>query len=250
MSDRRSGIFIRNGHFLSVIGISAYRSVYYPLGLAQLAVNHRRIFAGQAVFFNLMRKRGVRHIVFRNQQQSACILIYPVNYAGAQNPVDSRKAAAAVIQQRVDKRSAPVSRRGVNHHALGLVDNEHTVVLIPYIERNIFRLRRIVLSGFNIDSHLIVDLRLEALADNLSIDRYTAVFRHMLNTGTRELRESIRYRAVNTLIRRFGIDRKAQRITSGQGLRHFSHLRRLRLSCRRPTDISCFLLSSHIPFSL
>ena len=52
------------------------------------------------------------------------------------------------------------------------------------------------------------------------------------------------------LIRRFGIDRKAQRITSGQGLRHFSHLRRLRLSCRRPTDISCFLLSSHIPFSL
>ncbi len=53
--------------------------------------------------------------------------------------------------------------------------------------------------------------------------------------------------AVYALIGCFGINRKAQRITARQKLRHFFHLRRFRLSCRHLTDIFCSLLSNHIP---
>ena len=135
----------------------------------------------------------------------------------------------------------------MDNHAFRLVDNEHTVIFISYIERNIFRLRRIVLSRLDVNRHFIVHFRLEALADNFTVDGYTAVFSHMLDARTGKLRKSIGDRAVYTLIGCFGINRKAQRITARQKLRHFFHLRRFRLSCRHLTDIFCSLLSNHIP---
>ena len=67
MCNRRTGIFVRHCHFLSVIRVSAYRCVYYALGLAQFSVNNRRIFTRQAVFFYLMCKRRMSHVIFCNK---------------------------------------------------------------------------------------------------------------------------------------------------------------------------------------
>ena len=187
------------------------------------------------------------HIIFGNKQKTACILVYPMNYARTQNTVYPRKTVSAMIQKRVDKRSASVAGCGMDNHSLRLVDNEHTVIFISYIERNIFRLRRIVLSRLDVNGHFIVCFRLEALADNFAVDGYTAVFSHMLDARTGKLRKSIGDRAVYAPIGCFGINRKAQRITARQKLRHFFHLRRFRLSCRHRTDIFCSLLSNHIP---
>ena len=129
-----------------------------------------------------------------------------MDYARTQNTVYPRKTVSAMIQKRVDKRSASVAGRGMNDHAFRLVDNEHTVVFISYIKRNVFRLRRIILSRLDINRYFIVCFWLEALADNFAIDGYTSVFSHMLDARTGEFRKSICDRAVYTLIGCFGIN--------------------------------------------
>ena len=79
------------------------------------------------------------HIIFGNKQKTACILVYPMDYTRTQNAVYPGKTASAMIQKCIDERSASVAGRGMDNHSLRLVDNEHTVVFISYIERNIFR---------------------------------------------------------------------------------------------------------------
>ncbi len=70
------------------------------------------------------------HIVFADNQRTGGILIDTVHNAGTQNPVDAGKTIPAMEQHRIDKRAAVMSRRGMNDHVFGLVNDQKIVVFI------------------------------------------------------------------------------------------------------------------------
>ena len=126
-------------------------------------------------------------VVLCNNKQTACVLVYPVDNAGAYYAVDARKAVLAMIQKRVDQRFVIVACGRVNNHSLRLVDNKKIVVLISDVKRNVLR-RKLKLARFgNNKGNFVAGLYLIVFADGLSPNGNCAAFRHFLNGGTAEL---------------------------------------------------------------
>ena len=57
---------------------------------------------------------------------------------GRRSPPMPDRLFAAMSDQRVDQRAGPVSGGRMHHQALGLVDDDHVVVLVDHVERNGF----------------------------------------------------------------------------------------------------------------
>ena len=76
--------------------------------------------------------------------------------AGALFSADAGKTVSAVVQKCIDDRSVRMPRRGMDDKTLGLVDDDHIIVFIANIERNVLRLQ-VCLSGFrkrDIQNHI------------------------------------------------------------------------------------------------
>ena len=98
----------------------------------------------------------MRKVVFCRDQEPRCVLVNPVDNAGALFPADAGKTVSAVVQKCIDDRSVRMPRRGVDDKTLGLVDDDHIIVFIANIERNVLRLQ-VCLSGFrkrDIQNHI------------------------------------------------------------------------------------------------
>ena len=86
----------------------------------------------------LRRQFAVGFVVFRHDKQSAGLFVDPVDDSGAKRAVDPRKFAPAMVKQGVHQRPRRVARRGVDHHARRLVDNQKIPILVNDIERDLF----------------------------------------------------------------------------------------------------------------
>ena len=76
-------------------------------------------------------------IVLSDHQKAAGVLVQPVNDARALHSADAAQIVHGV-QQGIDQRAGLVARSGMHHHAAGLVDHGHVLVLIKDLQRNVF----------------------------------------------------------------------------------------------------------------
>src|SRR5699024_762330 len=107
--------------------------------VARCPDDYRLIFALEAVRLDLLGEREMRGVVLRDNQQSARVLIDAVYDSRADDAVYARQVAN-VPEQSVYKRAVRIAGRGVDDHALRLVDDQQVGVLIHDIERYVLRL--------------------------------------------------------------------------------------------------------------
>ena len=90
------------------------------------------------MLFYLFSQYIMSRVILCYYQQTACIPVYPMYYAGPYYAVYSRQAVAAMIHKCIDKRSAVMPRCRMNYHSLRLIDYKQVIILINYIKRYVF----------------------------------------------------------------------------------------------------------------
>ena len=113
MRNRIFRVKFSDAHFFSVIFASSYRCVNSAAFLFKSARNDSHIFSCKAVSLYLLGELIVRIIVFCHDKQTACVLIYPMHDARADNAVYRRQPALAVKKQGIDKRTSVIACRRV-----------------------------------------------------------------------------------------------------------------------------------------
>lgn len=94
-----------------------------------------------SVIGKLRRKALVSQIGLGNDQKAARILVDPVNNAGAFDAANSGQTVAAMVDERIDKRSRPVASTRMNHETCGFVDDDEVIVFVNDGQRDVFALR-------------------------------------------------------------------------------------------------------------
>ena len=90
----------------------------------------------------LLGERLMCLIVLGNHQKSARIFIYPVNNPRSDNAVYGGKSVPAVIHDRIHKRPRIISDRRMHNHSLRLIHNQHIIILIYDVKRDVLRFHR------------------------------------------------------------------------------------------------------------
>ena len=91
-----------------------------------------------------------------------------------------------MIKQRVDQCAVGIARRGMHHHALGLVDHQQIVILIDYLQRDILGKDRNRLRIVGDDRDDVLRFRLIILLHRLIADRDLALKNQAARGGTAE----------------------------------------------------------------
>ena len=69
-------------------------------------------------------------VVFRHDEKAGGVLVDAVDDTGPQDAVDAGQLASPGVEQAVDQGVLPVTRRRVNHQALGLVYDDDVLILV------------------------------------------------------------------------------------------------------------------------
>ena len=133
----------------------------------------------------------MRFIGLGHQHQPARVLVEPVHNAKPLLTTTPGQMRTAMMNERIDESSRPMSDGGMNHQPRLFVKDEHDIILVNDIERNGFA-RRI---GWNrnhrigIHRHAITDpeaiTRLGFGGNRLQMNE--ALFQQRLNLGARTL---------------------------------------------------------------
>ena len=130
----RFAVWWIGGHPLAVDGMAADRRRNATRPRHGDAMHQRLIDLAHAAILELRRQRVKGSIVLRHDEQSARLLVQPVDDSRPLHAADAAEGAA-VVQQRVDQRAARVPRRGMDDQAGGLVENENIGIFKDHIER-------------------------------------------------------------------------------------------------------------------
>ena len=139
MGDGVFGVFLGDAHLLAVGGAATDGGIDGNCIFPEMSVDDGLVLPREAVGLNLLRQPPVGLVVFGYNQKAAGVLINAVDDAGANHPVDAGKGALAVVQQGVYQGAGVVSRRGMNHHPLGLIHHQEPAVLVDNIQGNRLR---------------------------------------------------------------------------------------------------------------
>ena len=126
-----------------------------PLGLLEMSAGDRLVSSLKGMNLDLLSQAMMGKIVFSNDEQSASIFVNAVDDTGTDDPSNSRQAITTVIEQRVDKGPARISRRRMHHHTLWLINHQEIAVLINDIQRDILWLGRVGLRGRKVNEHFV-----------------------------------------------------------------------------------------------
>ena len=191
---------MRDSHLFAVMFASCNGRGNRAAVLCYIPVDYGIICAAERSVRKLIRKRQMRVVVFRNDKQPRCVLIDSVNNPGAENSVYPRKLAAAMIQNRVYKRSVLIACRRVDNHSARLIDNKHVIILINNIERNILRfsLKRLRFGKLKLNFVPLAQLKRSLYL--LSVHRHRSAFEKMLCEAPRDGRHIFRYICVTAHI--------------------------------------------------
>ena len=178
------GVFLRHSHFFAVGRVPAYGLVHrYRLG--DISQRHGIIYTAHGMFLYLLGKREVRLVVLCDDEQSARVFIYAVNYPRACRAAYTRERIAAMCHQRIDERAVVISCRGMNNHALRLIDDDDIAVLIDDIERYFLGFHLIWGCRRNFRLHRVALADLVFLLRRFSVYRDGAALDELLRIGAR-----------------------------------------------------------------
>ena len=125
-------------HTLSVSRVTSDRTVDCQTVLIEMPPREHRVSADDPSRRNRSAERPVRSIGFGDEQQTRRVLVEPMDQTFAPGAAAFCQRTTA-SHERINERSAPVTRRGMHDHAGRLVHGEHIVILKYYIELNGFR---------------------------------------------------------------------------------------------------------------
>ena len=131
---------IRNDrHFLPVIPIPSDVPRDGKVIFLQNAEADGDVPAHNGMLLQLRGNALMRQIVFADDHRACGVPVDAMHDTGPHDAVNAGKRLSAVVHNRIDKRPLVVTRGGMNHHALRLVDYENVLIFIQNIERQIFR---------------------------------------------------------------------------------------------------------------
>ena len=139
---------VRYGHALAVNRVPGDRAGDHAGRGARFSPHHGEVGLLGCSLGELPRQRGVRGIVFRDENATACVLVEAVDHARAQG-MTGRGQLRCVVHHGVDQRAAPMSCRRMHDQPRRLVQAKEVIVLVKDFQRNVFRLRcgRCLLGG-------------------------------------------------------------------------------------------------------
>ena len=120
--------------------VTPYRKVYCSVILFYIVPYERDIRSRYRMVEKLLRKRFVGSIVLGCQNKTAGVFIDPVDNSRSHGSVQIGQVISAMIKQRVDKSTVQIADRRMNDHPLRFVDDNDIIVLISYVEWDVFRL--------------------------------------------------------------------------------------------------------------
>ena len=129
----RRAAFGVNCHFLAVFLAPRDGLVDAPAVLPQIPFNQRAVVLLHLPLLQLAAEGELALVVLCHEQQTAGVLVQPVDDAGAQFAADAAQVVK-VVQERGDERAVLIAGGGVNDHAAGLQDDgevEGTIAFAP-----------------------------------------------------------------------------------------------------------------------
>ena len=178
-----------DGHARAVARVAADGCLDPPdLGRRQ-AVDEREVRLLDATILELAHQRLLRPVVARDQDQAAGVAVEAVDDA---RPVDAADGAVrlgpAPGQQRVDERAAGVAGRRVRDQAGRLVHDQHVVVLVDDVERDVVGLGIERLRRRHVEHHLRARLEQGVALDRPAGDGQPALLDQPLHERARQPR--------------------------------------------------------------
>ena len=158
MGDSLFAVFLVDRHPLSVLLIPADGRADSPLVLFYHTVHDGAITSVQGMFFKLLRYELMRRVVFADDEGTRRVPVDPVHDPRTQHAVYSGKLPLTVIQNRIDQRTAVMSRRRMHHHLLWFIDNNNVTVFIKYIQGDVLRLHRQFLRRLHYYLYLVTSI--------------------------------------------------------------------------------------------
>ncbi len=132
---------VRHGHALAVNRVPGNRAGDHAGRGARFSPHHGEVGFLGCSLGELPRQRGVRGVVFRHENATACVLVEPVDHARAQR-MTGRGQLRRVVHHGVDQCAAPMSRRWVHNQTRWLVQANQVLILVENFQRDVFRLGR------------------------------------------------------------------------------------------------------------
>ena len=183
-----AAIFLGDGHFLPVGGMAANGRVDDAAVLPDAAHHQADVGPGQGVVLELGRQRLVGEVILRYDQQARGVLVDAVDDAGPQLAVDAGEGIAAVVEQGVDQGAGPVSRRRMDHQALGLVDDQQVAILIDDVQGNILGLQGHGLGLRQVQGQHVPGLELVVFPQRAALPQDPALLQQPLGRGAGQIR--------------------------------------------------------------
>ena len=229
-----------HGHLLPIRRAAADGGVDRACILPEIPHDNAAVCPGQCMILKLCRQSDMGKVVLRRNDEAGGIPVNAVDNAGAQLPIDAGEGTAAVVHQGIDQRPVRVSRRGMYHQSLGLVDYNNVIVLVHHVQRDVlrdkihrFRLRKPHRNGFP-------PRQAGILCQRFSIRRNPACLHKLLRCGAGQLRP-LRQPCVQPLSGVLTVrlqDQRLHSVSSHRVFRRSAHSKQppewLRTQCRYP----------------
>ena len=124
----------------AVVGIPADIGVYRPLIFLDIAPDYSIVAALYAMDIELPCQFELRLVILCDQQQARGVLVYSVNQDSHPFILCIRALAySKMVGQGVDERPLEMAVTRVDDHPGRLVDHQHVVILVDYVQRYILR---------------------------------------------------------------------------------------------------------------
>jgi outer membrane protein assembly factor BamD len=185
MSDRGLA-FVTNRKTFPVDAVPADRFVHRSAG-RHGTLNQSQVFPIHGPSLKLFHQRFVRGQGLCSHQQSAGVLVQPVDNAAAGNAGQHRR----MIKQSVLQSSVAVPGRRVHDQARGLVDDQDLVVLINHRQRDILTLDGRGLLDFGVQDYLLTAHEPMLRGQNGTIDSGRAAFDPALQAAPGKIRKQL-----------------------------------------------------------
>ena len=129
-----------DGHPQTVFRVAGDVSLYASLVLVEVAPHQSHVAAVGRLVEELRSERRLRSRSLCHDEQSARVLVYPVDQSHLRIVGVERAHVLHVPCHGVDQRAVEVAHTRVHHQSGGLVDNHQLAVFVDDVERYVLRL--------------------------------------------------------------------------------------------------------------
>ena len=130
MGHRRLAVLVVDAHFFPVLGMTANGGVYDTLVLLHHSMDNGLVPSGYGMLLQLGGNGIVGLVILAGDEDTSGIHVNAVDDPRTQDTVDPGQILPAVVHQSVYKRARIMPGRRMDHHALGLIHQDLSLIHI------------------------------------------------------------------------------------------------------------------------